>query len=294
MCWVLDFLFTDSQWKERLAFKGGTSLSKAYAMIQRFSEDVDLVLDWELLGYCEEPWQSRSTTQQSRFTQEANCRAVQFLAEQMAPDLGKRLGERAGIAMRVQSAGQDILIRYPRAFSLHYILPEIRLEVGPLAAWVPNEERRITPYAAERFPEIFNQASTRVRTILAERTFWEKATILHQQAHRSENCPLPSRCSRHYYDMHRLSCSPLGPRALEKIELLNEVVQFKMKFYHCAWAKYEEAKPGTLRLVPLERHIDELRGDYRSMQAMLFGQIPSFEDIIRTVSQLEKSINELA
>jgi len=85
----------------------------------------------------------------------------------------------------------------------------------------------------------------------------------------------------------------VGPWALEKIELLNEVVLFKMKFYHCAWAKYDEAKPGTLRLVPLERHIDELQGDYRSMQAMLFGQIPSFEDIIRTVSQLEKSINEL-
>jgi len=172
VCWVLDFLFTDSQWKERLAFKGGTSLSKAYAILQRFSEDIDLVLDWALLGYSKEPWQSRSTTQQSRFTQEANCRAVQFLAEQMAPDLGKQLGERAGIAVQVQSAGQDILIRYPRAFSLHYILPEIRLAVGPLAAWVvPNEERRITPCAAERFPEIFNEASTGVRTILAERTF---------------------------------------------------------------------------------------------------------------------------
>jgi len=109
VCWVLDFLFTDSQWKERLAFKGGTSLSKAYAILQRFSEDIDLVLDWALLCYAKEPWQSRSTTQQSRFTQEANCRAVQFLAEQMAPDLGKHLGERAGIAVQVQSAGQDIL-----------------------------------------------------------------------------------------------------------------------------------------------------------------------------------------
>jgi predicted nucleotidyltransferase component of viral defense system len=85
VCWVLDFLFSRSQWKERLAFKGGTSLSKAYAIIERFSEDIDLILDWELLGYSKEPWQNRSITQQNRFSQEANRRAACFLADHRAP-----------------------------------------------------------------------------------------------------------------------------------------------------------------------------------------------------------------
>ncbi len=291
VCWVLDFLFSRSQWKERLAFKGGTSLSKAYAIIERFSEDIDLILDWEVLGYSKEPWQNRSITQQNRFSQEANRRAACFLADHMGPDLSQQLSEQAGTRVQVRTTDQDVLITYPRAFSLDYILPEIRLEIGPLAAWVPNDEKQITPYAAERFPVVFSQASTGVRTILAERTFWEKATILHQEAHRTEDRPLPAKYSRHYYDVHRLCFSPVCVSALERIDLLEEVVEFKARFYHCSWAKYEEARPGSLKLLPPDYRVEDLRRDYRNMQAMLFGQVPTFEDIMRTISRLESSIN---
>ena len=294
VCWILDYMFQDSPWKDRMAFKGGTSLSKVYGAIERFSEDIDLILDWRLLGYSgDEPWKDRSPTRQDAFGKEANERAAEFLARDFAPVLSQDLKDRAGAEIGVVASGQDVLIQYPRAFSLAAIHPQIRLEIGPLAAWVPNEEKAIRPYAAERFPALFTQQHTTVRTIVAERTFWEKATILHQEAHRGPERPLPARYSRHYYDTYRLSCLPIRNEALAKMELLQEVVQFKMRFYRCPWALYEEAKPGTLRLLPPAHHVDELQRDYRAMGAMLFGAIPTFEEIMAGLAALEKSINEL-
>ena len=294
VCWVLDYLFQDSPWKARMAFKGGTSLSKAFHAIERFSEDIDLVLEWQLLGYSEkEPWNDRSATKQDAFGKEANRRAAAFLAEDFAPVLRRDLSERAGTDIEVMAAEEEVRVRYPRAFSLRTILPQIRLEIGPLAAWVPNEEKEIRPYAAEQVPEPFSQPSTKARTILVERTFWEKATILHREAHRTADKLLPSRYSRHYYDLYRLSGLPIRDQALGRLDLLQEVVRFKMQFYRCSWARYEEAKPGSLRLLPPTYNEAELRKDYQAMQGMLFGAVPSFEEIISGVAALEKAINEL-
>jgi len=293
VCWILDYLFADSPWKNKMAFKGGTSLSKAYGAIERFSEDIDLILDWQLLGYApDEPWGERTPTKQDAFGKEANRRAEEFLAGELAPVLGEDLKGRVEAEIKVAAKAQDVFIQYPRAFSLEAIHPEIRLEIGPLAAWVPNEEREIRSYAAERFPQLFTQPHATVRTITIDRTFWEKATILHQEAHRGPERPLPPRYSRHYYDMCRLSRLNVRKEALGKMELLQEVVQFKMRFYRCSWAMYEEAKPGGFKLLPPPHHVDELRRDYRSMRAMLFGVVPAFDEIMRDLAALENSINE--
>jgi len=292
VCWVLDYLFQDSPWKDSMAFKGGTSLSKAFWAIERFSEDIDLILDWKTLGYRDdEPWEARSATKQDAFGKQANHRTEEFLAHDFAPVVRAALNERAGAAVDVTAAAQEILIRYPRAFSLAAIQPQLKLEIGPLAAWVPNEPRAIHPYAAERFPQLFTQPETTVRTIVAERTFWEKATILHQEAHRGEERPLPPRYSRHYYDLYRMSRLPVRAAALGQLALLQEVVEFKMRFYRCPWAKYEEARPGSLRLLPPEHHRAELREDYAAMQAMLFGTIPTFDEIMAGLAELEHAIN---
>jgi len=294
VCWLLDYLFHNSPWKEQLVFKGGTSLSKAFGAIERFSEDVDLILDWQLLGYApEELLAERSATKQDAFGKESGKRTVEFLVQTFVPAIRPVLAERIGNAVGVEVDGQDVLIWYPRAFSLEAMKPQIRLEIGPMAAWVPNEQRTIRPFAAERFPQLFKQAETMVRTIAAERSFWEKATILHQEAHRGAEKPLPPRCSRHYYDLYRLSLLPVRDKALASIDLLQDVVQFKTRFYRCPWALYEEAKPGSLRLLPPEHHVAELQKDYQSMQAMLFGEIPSFKAIMTELAILEKIINEL-
>lgn len=292
VCWALDYLFHASPWREHLAFKGGTSLSKAFGAIDRFSEDIDLILDWRLLGYTdEEPWAPRSASQQDIFGRAANQKAAEFLAREVMPVATEALSGILGAPVRIEANGQDVLIHYPQSFSLAAIQPQIRLEVGPMAAWVPNEPRAIRPYAAERFPRLFKQPETMVRTIVAERTFWEKATILHQEAHRDEDKRLPPRYSRHYYDLYRLSRMPIRGKALANPGLLAEVVKFKMRFYRCPWAKYEEAKPGTLRLLPSRHHAAELVKDYRQMRDMLFGEIPSFDAITEELAGLERAIN---
>lgn len=292
VCWTLDHLFHDSPWREQIEFKGGTSLSKAYAAIERFSEDIDLVLDWRLLGYTEEePWAERSATQQDKWNKAADQRAVEFLQDKFSPVLRNDLTEHVAAPIVVAVIGLKVMVHYPRAFSLSAILPQICLEIGPLAAWTPNEETKISPYAAVLFPKLFSQPVTTVRTVAAERTFWEKATILHQEAHRAPENPRLPRHSRHYYDLYRLSQLPVRQAALAKLDLLGEVVQFKKRFYRCPWAMYDNAKPGSLRLLPPEHGIDGLRRDYRSMRDTLFGTVPEFDEIIAGLAELEKAIN---
>jgi predicted nucleotidyltransferase component of viral defense system len=292
VCWTLDYLFQNSPWKDKMAFKGGTSLSKAYHAIERFSEDIDLVLDWRILGYDkDEPLEVRSASKQDKLNTEANERCSVFLSGKFAPTISQSLKVIAEQEIGIEAKGQEILIRYPQSFELSAILPQIKLEIGPLAAWIPNEKKEIRPYVAEKFLNLFTIPYTTVATVTAERTFWEKATILHQEAHRLHTSQFPPRSSRHYYDLYRLSRLPIREKALARLDLLEEVVAFKIKFYHSLWAKYEEAKPGSLRLLPPTERIVDLRKDYQNMQPMLFGIIPKFEDILAELRVLEKTIN---
>ncbi len=105
---------------------------------------------------------------------------------------------------------------------------------------------------------------------------------------------MPQRYSRHYYDLYRMSLTPIKEKAFKEISLLKTVVNFKMKFYPRTWANYQEAIPGTFKLIPPDYRFKELYEDYRSMREMLYGDIPSFETIIYTLSQLEKEINSLS
>ena len=110
--------------------------------------------------------------------------------------------------------GQVVKIHYPAAFALSALRPEVKLEIGPLASWVPSDRFSIQPYAAETHARVFDEPACEVTAILAERTFWEKATILHQQAHRSTI--MPAGYSRHYYDLFRLAGSEVKARALAR------------------------------------------------------------------------------
>jgi hypothetical protein len=187
--------------------------------------------------------------------------------------------------------GHVIAVRYPAAFSDAYLRPEIRLEIGPLAAWLPHEVRRVRCYAAEQFPALFTAADFPVSVIRAERTFWEKATILHHEVYRPAGNPQPLRYSRHYYDLARMADSPVRAAALADPGLLADVVAFKQRFYPRAWARYDLAVPGSLRLVPTGELLAAVEADYRAMQGMIFGRVPVFAEILSILRQLEDEIN---
>jgi hypothetical protein len=175
----------------------------------------------------------------------------------------------------------SINITYPSAFKDIYLRPQILLEIGPLASWRPSDVFEISSFAAQKFPGVFEQPSCLVDTILAERTFWEKATILHQEAHRSEDKPLPPRHARHYYDLAMMTSDGVKEKALGRMDLLEEVVAFKQRFYPSGWAKYEDAKITTLKLLPPEFRNAELRKDYTAMQNMIFDKKLSFEAMLK-------------
>ena len=295
VCYTLDFLFHRCDWSSALTFKGGTSLSKAFHLIQRFSEDIDLILDWRVLGYgWHEPWAQRSNTKQDAFNKEADLRAETFIREEFMPNFKEAISGELGRETTVsieESNKQAIIFEYPRLFSSTSTLQAIRLEIGALAAWTPAQSAIITSYAAEQYRRLFSTPDTEVLTVAPERTFWEKATILHQEANRPNHLSMPPRYSRHYYDLYKMSVQPIKDLALADSDLLRRVVDFKTKFYPRSWAKYPDAVAGKLRLVPDGYRFCELSKDYEDMREMLFGEIPTLEEIMSGLEILEQEVN---
>lgn len=297
VCLTLDYLFNQCKYKDSFTFKGGTSLSKAWGVIDRFSEDIDLILDWRTLGYGkDEPSENRSKNKQNKFNEEANEKAKDFigtkLLETLRTDFKAILKQEH--SFEVAEDGQTILFRYPRQFYSSGIVPEIRLEIGPLAAWTPSANADIKSYAAEAYPQLFKQPQTSVRTVTAERTFWEKATILHQMSNKPEGSELSPRYSRHFYDIFRLAQSTYKQSAFAQKHLLEKVAEFKQKFYPCGYAHYDKARIGSLQLTPPTHLLTALEKDYSNMREMIYGDIPDFSVILEGISALEKEINALS
>ena len=295
VCWILKHLFAEPELQGQLVFKGGTTLSKVFHLIERFSEDIDLILDWRLLGYGTpegaDPYLTiQSRTKQNQYNDEINAKAAVYIRETLLGQLQKIFSLVTGLTASIDEADpHTVNIQYPAAFKAAYIRPEVRLEIGPLASWVPSAQGTIRPYAAEPFPTMFAEPDCIVVATAAERTFWEKATILHQEAHRPG--AIPPRYSRHYYDLYKLANSPVKQAALADQALLRAVVEFKQRFYYSAWAQYETALPGSFRLIPPERQRAALERDYREMRDMFYREPPEFAEVIQVLAALEDEIN---
>jgi len=289
VCWTLSRLFSDDQLSKLLMFKGGTSLSKVFHLIERFSEDIDLILDWRIVAG-EDPLEDRSGTKQDALNKEIDAKSMGYIASDLATMVGEAINPVCECELN-EKDGHVLNVRYPAAFSDKYLRPEVRLEIGPLASWFPFGEYRIQPYAAEAFPKVFDRPDCMVHAIKAERTFWEKATILHHEANRPADKPQPARYSRHYYDLAMMATSDVKQVALADLDQLADVVAFKQKFYRRGWAQYDLATPGTLKLIPGTQVLGSVKRDYVEMRNMIFGKYPPFEEIMETLRELEKEIN---
>jgi hypothetical protein len=295
VCWTLKQIFEHPILSKQLIFKGGTSLSKVFGLIDRFSEDIDLVLDWRVVGEAEDPMAARSKTKQQRLNDTLNEKACAYIAATLLPLLKEALGSLCQLEIRPDEKDQGHVVRveYPKTVKTGGLLPYIQLETGPLASWLPHSEHTVTPYAAEDFPDQFEDPRCPVRAIDAERTFWEKATILHHEAHRPKDSAVPERYSRHYYDLSLMaSDETLKASALGQPDLLENVVLFKKKFYPRGWANYDAAVRGSLKLIPPDHVLKAMQKDYVAMQDMIFGRCPSFDAILTSLTILEREINQ--
>ena len=297
VCFVLNYLFSGYKWKDAFTFKGGTSLSKCFNLIQRFSEDIDLILDWRVIGYnFDEPWMERSNTKQDKFNKESNLKTEEFLKNEFLPQMEEDFKNMLDDEFRIgidANEPQTILFEYPKAFKSSYLTQVVRLEIGTLAAWTPSEVIGIVPDIKKIYPMLFEGEFIEIRTVLPERTFWEKATILHHEANRPKDLVMPKRYARHYYDLFCIANSKYKDRAFQNTELLEKVVQFKQKFYPRKWAKYEEATIKAIRLMPDEYRLEEIREDYKNMSEMFFRDYPRFEEVMHKIAELEKEIHEI-
>lgn len=289
VCWTLSRMFGHEELSRLLMFKGGTSLSKVFHLIERFSEDVDLILDWQVVAG-EDPMASRSNSRQEALNKQIDEKAMDYIAGKLAAMVNASIHPVCACKSDT-SDGHVLNIRYPAAFPDDYLRPEVRLEIGPLASWLPFGEYQMRPYAAETFPDVFDSPDCTVQAIKAERTFWEKATILHHEAHRPSGSVQPPRYSRHYYDLAMMAASTVKDSALADLKQLSDVVDFKMKFYRRGWARYDLAKPGSLKLIPGDKVLKAVRRDYIDMRNMIFGVYPAFDEVLATLQLLEDEIN---
>jgi hypothetical protein len=308
VCWTLKRLFTLPDPPAGLLFKGGTSLSKVFGVIDRFSEDVDLSFNRAELGFGGESDPLNATTGKERkHGLEALAETCQtVIREKLLPQLvtvfGDALAEPHSTIWDVQLAeddpnGQTLLFRYPAgnrsrsADEPAYVQPAVRLEIGARSDHWPAVEATVMSYAATEFPNLFKEPGCNVHALAAGRTFWEKATILHMWHHAPADKKFRDRQSRHYYDVVRLYQHGLGIAAVKDIDLLQKVARHKEVFYPAAWARYADAKPGTLRIVPPDARLPELEQDYRKMQEMIFGEPPAFEQLLESLREIEREIN---
>ncbi len=290
VCWVLKQIFQDEILSKQLMFKGRTSLSKIFGLISRFSEDIDLVLDWTVVTEGENPLEERSKTKQSKLNNEINAKAICYIADDLLGRLNRLMQPVCECSIDNKD-GFVINVRYPVSFSDDYLRPEVRLEIGPLASWLPFGAYSIKPYSAEELPTVFVGSDCAVNAIVAERTFWEKATILHHEVHRPDDNTQPPRYSRHYYDLAMMAQSGVKKSALADLDMLEAVVEFKKRFYPRGWANYDLAKPGTFKLLPKETVLAVLKKDYADMKQMIFGRYPPFDEVMAVLADLECEIN---
>lgn len=306
VCWTLDALFNGRNGGPRLLFKGGTSLSKGFGLIQRFSEDVDVTVFRDDLGQAYSIEQlaamSGKKRQQSLDAIKAACDHYinGELLEQLATIAAdtrtrNRLpdGELAVVAN--PDDAQSLLIRYPTATSDdRYIDKIVKIESGAKSALDPNSTRPIIPYASDDLPRI-DLTVENVTIVDAERTFWDKVVILHGLRRwfeiRGELRGGGHRISRHYYDLHRMMWSDAGKTALSDPALGADCVEHARMFFNRPAFDLASARPTTFVLTPEGGMYDDLRRDYVAMATMIFGDPPEFDAIIETIASAEHAIN---
>ena len=167
----------------------------------------------------------------------------------------------------------------------------MKIEVGARSEHWPVSDHIIHSYAKETLKEKIHEPATKIRVLNAERTFWEKATILHQYVHLPATKKIPPRISRHFYDFFQLLNSPIKKKALENSLLLERVANHKSVYFASSWASYGTAKKGTLKLIPPPTILKELQRDYGQMESMIFRKVPSWELILETIKQFEEEFN---
>jgi hypothetical protein len=301
ICWTLKHLFALEAIPE-LRFKGGTSLSKVFRLIDRFFEDIDISLDRAGVGFFgERDLANRvlSGTERKALDQELRAAIIDEVNSKILPKLHGRFQTILGkhgwelVPSKDENEGMTLMFHYPNAFQYsRYLRPQIKIEFGR-GDQQPSEKSSVTPFVSELFPDIFREKSAATIVLDAERTFWEKVTLLHAENHRPDPSKLKPRMVRHWSDVAMMSTAKRFRDEKLSLDLLAQVVRFKKIYFAANWAHYDTAVPGTLRIVPNAPLQAILRKDYQPMEEMFPTKPLTFDEILKRLEALQQRINAL-
>ena len=297
--WALHHLFSGPH-AAHLVFKGGTSLSKAYGVIQRFSEDVDLTYDIraiaaDLIGTAESPLPA-SKSQEKRWSKEIRARLAGWVAGEVVPRLTLEL-TRQSLPAIARAEAEKVFIDYiPLSAGTGYVAPAVMLEFGARSTGEPSEPRPVTCDAAAYLPMLaFPEAVPQV--MRAERTFWEKATAIHvfcaQGSFRGGE-----RFARHWHDVARLDTAGHVDNAIADKALSQAVAEHKSIFFAEKTAQgelidYLAAVSGNLQLVPAADARATLAADYQHMvdDGLFLDDAESFDVLMARCQAIQDKAN---
>jgi len=296
--WVVETLrvLVEASFGRYLTFKGGTSLAKAWRAVRRFSEDIDITYDIrafapDLAGGSGAEALPTTRSQEQRWTKAIRNRLAAWVREQALPTVEAGLA-RDGHTARVRAEGERLHVGYDPSFDDYgFVRPEVLVDFGARSTGEPREARPIECDAAAFLPDLsFPEA--RPAVMLAERTFWEKATSMHVFCLRQRG--RGDRLSRHWHDVVRLDDAGIVDKALSDHALALAVARHKAMFFRekgadGAWVDYEAAVSGKLRLVPTGPAFDALADDYAGMLAngLLLDDGEPFEALIERCADIE-------
>lgn len=282
-----------------LVFKGGTSLSKAWKLIQRFSEDIDLAIDREYFFKSDKDWEKKEIT---ALRKEASLFSTGVFFDKLKEEFLKKGFN--GLVFKVieaKDSDQDpriIEIYYPNLITQpsEYVLPRVQIEIGCRSLREPFSVQTFGAlvdevYADRDFAEPFFQ----VPTVNPERTFLEKIFLLHEEFHRPQEKMRVDRLSRHLYDVYQLSKAGVSDKAINDKELYETIVAHRYKFARIGGVNYNNHNPKTLNPVPPPELMDDWEKDYAKMlEDMIYEEEkPTFADLIENLNILRMQLQML-
>jgi hypothetical protein len=299
--WCLKKLFSLSL-PVGMVFKGGTSLSKAYNLIHRLSEDCDITLNRANLGFerDKDPLSASSRKKRDKLLDELKQSCGDFVGSTLKMALQKSLRQELDgdeWDLQQEADPQSLRFYYPQTLvtkhygDQNYIRRSILLEFGVRGDIYPTEEIGFKSFIAEEL-DAFEEDPILIPCLSPLRTFWEKATLLHAEYYRPLEKTTPERLSRHYYDISMLLKSGIAEKAMQQKELLRDVIKNKSLLFPSAWANYPLIESHGIKLLPPPERLPDLKNDYeQTREIMLYGaDKPSFEKLLEDMQTLEKQL----
>lgn len=281
-------------------FKGGTSLSKAYQIIERFSEDIDVTIDRQFFSEntTTKDFSALSRKQIDKNIGELKEKIRIYLERDFLPFLRKKLETSSKETVEIKQLPHDpfsVEVFYPTLLGSQYsyIKPRVLIEFGIRGDNFPAEEKIITSYLHQHVPEL-NELNVPVSVLSPTRTFFEKATLLHAEHNRPTDKPTPERISRHYYDVYQLANKGYLHTSVQAMDLLKAVINNKETLFPSAWAKYDVILQEGIHILPADKRLKDIEDDYKKMEQMFFNikSVPSIKEILSKLKEVEAHLNQ--